>query len=392
MKHVDTLAIQLVLKVSKNTLLKMKQRLTLKETSKYEKFYVGKHPSSLYSFLYICRGCYLIVTVEHDAIKDIESAEVLQEQVIQMIIHYFKISRDDIVETKIERINKRNCRKTLDKQISAVEINRLDYKTDFQMQSNKQADETTKVQFLDENVIEQDENIKEEQHQDVEILEEQLAIQDIFRVAADKSFRYKKQLRKYKNRTNCTYSSDRKGSVVINCYFKEYERLEDEDVEGAKKFKNILRTEIQVNNKHLNYKKNKRSKTLFNYFNNEIAEQYFKKYVHKIFYTETYYRVDVALKLIHANKTLKDFVKQRLCKFLTTINELGFTDAKENYDIATFNKYIKTVRELGINPLTYKDVINGKYISIEKVKNFTRFHNSVDENNILKLGGNKNDI
>ena len=71
--------------------------------------------------------------------------------------------------------------------------------------------------------------------------------------------------------------------------------------------------------------------------------------------------------------------KHRLVKLLTLINEVGITKARENYDAETFRKYIKQIRDLGINPLSYSRYINGKEIKVKKIKNFTLFKNSIEE-------------
>ena len=48
------------------------------------------------------------------------------------------------------------------------------------------------------------------------------------------------------------------------------------------------------------------------------------------------------------------------------------------YSDKTFKKYIGIIRSLGINPLCYSPVIDGKEITIKKMDNFTLFINGID--------------
>lgn len=360
MKNIDTLDVQFCVKPSVKELIKC--RLFPDDNTRYGVggTYFGHHVSEPYSFQYICRGYYLIVTVEHKAMEGIETAEELQDKVIQMVVDYFHISTDDIVKYKVVKTptSKIRVRCKSEKYITGkfggnkihqdlVEINRIEYKNDYKLK----------------------------------VPDEQLAAQDIFRVAADSSNGYTKTLERYTTRTNCTYSSSSNSSVAITCYFKEYERLEDGDIAGAEKYKGILRTEVKPKNKHLNYKRKHDNidKTLANYFKQEVAQDYFNQYVKPIFYTESFMRLDAAQLEIYKSELLKDFEKDRLYEFLVNINKLGITEVKENYDEDTFKEYIRKIRKLGVNPLCFSPVINGKEITIKKIDNFTLLQNGISE-------------
>lgn len=399
MKNIDTLDVQFCVKPSVKELIKC--RLFPDDNTRYGVggTYFGHHVSEPYSFQYICRGYYLIVTVEHKAMEGIETAEELQDKVIQMVVDYFHISQDDIVIYGTQMLDKlvvkkrkvlkntasnrkyikvkhigwkiknkinitrkfrldiqsyrkgrkkkiRLCLGSISKQSDLVEINRIEFKNDYKLK----------------------------------VYDEQLAAQDIFRIAADSSNGYTKTLERYTTRTNCTYSSKSNTSVAITCYFKEYERLEDGDIVGAERYKGILRTEVKLKNKHLNYKKkhNNIDKTLVNYFKKEVAQNYFNQYVKPIFYTERFYRLDIAQLKIYKNELLKDFEKDRLYEFLVKINKFGITEVKDKYDDDTFKEYIKKIRKIGVNPLCFSPVIDGKEITIEKMDNFTLLQNGID--------------
>lgn len=354
MKNIDTLEIQLVIQGNRDFIdNKIKRRLFPNDCTRYGKygFYQNTHPFLGYSFKYIQRGWYLIVTVEHSEMIGVETAEELQEKVIYVVTNYFDIPRSAIVEARVV-IDKKGKRKRQLKKLDLVEINRIEYKTDYKLECN----------------------------------DEEIAVQDIIRIAPDNFNVYSKGLYKYKSkgseRINCTYIKDKnkkykKDYMAFTVYFKEYERLEAGDAEGAKKFQGIVRTEIKVKNARLNYERKNRDKTLKNYFKEDMAHHYFKN-LEKIFYTENYYRLDVACLKIKANEGLPEFKKKRLCAFITRINEVGITDIQEEYDPQTFRNYIKDIRNMGINPLCYSKNINGKEISIKQMLNFTVISNGIE--------------
>lgn len=73
-------------------------------------------------------------------------------------------------------------------------------------------------------------------------------------------------------------------------------------------------------------------------------------------------------------------MKSKLCTLLKLINEEGYTRAKQiwidTFSISTFNSYIKKIKILGINILTFNTELNGEIIAYEKIPNFTQLDNS----------------
>ena len=378
-RHIDTLDVQLALDPRVNDLIKDKLKPSSDEAGVY-KLSPAYLPAA---FRYQCRGYYLIVKLSHQFMVGIETVEELQEKVLQLVTDFFHINIEDIVKYKVVKTptSKLRIRCKSGKNITGkfggnfiqdlVEINRCEYKTDYRLKS----------------------------------IDEKLAVMDIFRIVADKRRRTTKGQYKYSNRTNCTYTTERNNYVSLTCYFKEYERLENGDIAGAEKYKDCLRTEVKLKNKHLNDMKETRDKTLAQYFKEEVAQEYFQKYIEPLFYTEPYYyRLDIAEYIIQNYQPQKkqddkkqeesqedkqkvkqeeqlqipQFMKDRLCKFLIEINELGITAVKEKYSDETFKDYIKTIRALNINPLCFSTIINGTVIQIEKMENFTLFQNSID--------------
>lgn len=360
-KHIDTLDVQLSLKGDVKKLIKRK----LYPSSDEERVYELSPAYLSVAFKYRCRGYYLIVKLSHEFMIGVETAEELQDKVMQVVIDFFHISTADIVKYKVVKTptSKIRIRDKSGKYITGkiggnkihqdlVEINRIEYKNDYKQKVD----------------------------------DEKLAAIDIFRIASDTVRGADKGRWIYSNRTNCTYNSERNNHVSITCYFKEYERLADGDAAGAEKYKNILRTEVKVKNRHLDYKKNVRDKTLANYFKEEVAQEYFTNYIEPVFYTEDFYRLDVAIDKIkkYKPKTKKDIVvtnleKKRACAFITEINQFGISEVKAKFSEKTFKKYIAIIRNLEINPLCFSPVINGKKITIEKMENFTRFSSSVEQ-------------
>lgn len=377
MKEIDTLDVQLCINPSVTKLIKHK--LTCNDTTKYGVggVYYGHHITQSVGFEYICRGYYLIVKLSHEFMIGIETSAELQEKVINMVIDFFKISRDDIIIQATVMLDKLYIsKKVLKNTVNKKKHVKVKY-VGRQIKSRKKkiriciGSVSEKIDLIEINRCEFKNDYK------LKVLDEQLAAQDIMRITADKSKRCVKELSVYKNRTNCEYKSGRNNSIAITSYFKEFERLEAGDVAGAEKFKDILRTECKLKNKHLNNNRKKMDKTLANYFSPSVAQDYFNKYVVPIFYTEPFYRLDIAQLEIYKNELLKDFEKDRLYEFLENINKYGISEAKEMYDSNTFREYSRKIRKMGINILCFSPVIGGKKITIKKMDNFTLLQNGI---------------
>ena len=128
-------------------------------------------------------------------------------------------------------------------------------------------------------------------------------------------------------------------------------------------FINVYRTELRLGSRRLYYNKKNLlhlDKTLDNYLNESVADKCFNRFVEPIFYTEPFYRIDFAVDTIKNNKSLKSKEKEKLCTLVKDINSKGFTNAKLTYCYCddTFEKHIKLLRSIGINPLTFDQNIN----------------------------------
>ncbi len=160
------------------------------------------------------------------------------------------------------------------------------------------------------------------------------------------------------------------------------------DIKDFIRYKNVIRTEIKVKNgklnsnksqDQLNNKENVRTKELETYYNFEALNTYYSNTAKKIFNTETFYRIDIAIKKICDSETIKPKMKDKLCSLLQLINTDGYSKAKEiwvdTFSISTFNSHIKKIKGLGINPVTFDNVINGKAVTYETIPNFSLLGN-----------------
>lgn len=109
-------------------------------------------------------------------------------------------------------------------------------------------------------------------------------------------------------------------------------------------------------------------KTIDNYYSEAVADEHFSRYVAPIFFTEPFYRIDYAIIEIQTDKRLTETEAEKLCELVTDINEKGYTRAKNEYNYCddTFDKHIKLLRSIGINPLTFD-----KNIDLVILHNFT---------------------
>lgn len=155
-----------------------------------------------------------------------------------------------------------------------------------------------------------------------------------------------------------------------------------------KEFKNVFRTELRLKSKRLYYNKKhtlKMDKTLDNYYNEEVADECFKRYVEPIFYEEPFYRIDYALLTIQTDRRLTETETEKLCKLVVDINEKGFTRAKAEYNYCddTFEKHIKLLRNIGINPLTFDEdvelAILHNFTTKEVCRDFTIYDGEHEE-------------
>ena len=144
-------------------------------------------------------------------------------------------------------------------------------------------------------------------------------------------------------------------SVSINFYNKEHERLSQNfNKDGAK---DLLRLEVQCKKPKTNTIKCKNgfeSRQLEHYLSNEISNQQLEYYYNKTIGTGDYYKLSEAIRIVQeSNFTIK--TKDKLINVLRLINthrSIWRAREESQYNSSCFNRYLKQIRELGVNPVT----------------------------------------
>ena len=134
-------------------------------------------------------------------------------------------------------------------------------------------------------------------------------------------------------------------------YDKEVERInKNEKIQEYEK--DVLRFEVALKNRHLNYKKRKFSmeKELKAYLNEKSFNSYIEEHLGKILYKGDYHTIYHANKII-SESLLKEKDKQEILEFIKFISKSGVTKCKEKYSKYKFNKYIGLLEMLNINPI-----------------------------------------
>lgn len=163
--------------------------------------------------------------------------------------------------------------------------------------------------------------------------------------------------RKYNQYDTTIYFNSK--SIQSKCYDKEAERIDKlqtiEDYE-----KSILRFEVVLENKHLNYMKRQHNieKNLKNYFKDSLYQKYMLENLGVLLYYGNYYKIYSAEKIIEASD-IKKSDKNLIRELLVDISKYGVTGAMEvtnkkgykRYSKYKFLKYLRLLKELGVNPI-----------------------------------------
>ena len=144
-------------------------------------------------------------------------------------------------------------------------------------------------------------------------------------------------------------------SVAINFYNKENERLSQNfNKDGAK---DLLRLEIQCKKPKTNTLKEKNrfdSRHLEHYLSEQISHQQLEYYYNKTIGTGDYYKLSEAIKMVQkSNYTSK--TKGKLIEVLRAVSRhrsIWRAREESQYNSSCFNRYLKQIRALGINPVT----------------------------------------
>ena len=159
-------------------------------------------------------------------------------------------------------------------------------------------------------------------------------------------------------------------STAINFYDKENERLKQNfNVDGANA---LLRLEVQCNKSKTNnikYKNEFKTSFVKNYLKKDLSKEYINYYYNKTIGSGDYYKLSKAIQIIkESNYT--DIIKKRLIEVLQEVNlhrSIWRAREKSKYSKNSFNKYLKMIRTLNLNPVTIPNKWKIDYLeSIEK--------------------------
>lgn len=144
-------------------------------------------------------------------------------------------------------------------------------------------------------------------------------------------------------------------SVTLNIYNKEDERLSKNfNLDGAK---DLLRFEVQCKKPKTNSIKTKEgfdTRHLKHYLSQQVSYQQLEYYYNKTIGTGDYYKLSEAIRIVQeSNYTSK--TKEKLIDVLRDVSKhRGIWKAREEckYNSSCFNRYLKQIRALGVNPVT----------------------------------------
>ena len=141
-------------------------------------------------------------------------------------------------------------------------------------------------------------------------------------------------------------------SVRINIYDKPAERR-NKGKEILESEKDVVRFEIQLLNRHLNYMKSRkhRAKKLSSYMSTKCRDEYINRYLIPILFKGKYRSLENAYKKID-DSSLSEHFKDALVDLITQVSFEDIDSVKNTYSYNTWKKYITLLDEMDINPIT----------------------------------------
>lgn len=308
-----------------------------------------------YNFYYNPRTYYLSIMIEHQALLGNAKFEIMNN-IRDIFQNYFGLEDKYL--------------KNLDR---ATKLSRIDYKRDHRYIDEQHI---SLIKFIVE--IAPD-TIGNGNYEKLDERDEHLDIEDFDDI---------EYMKKFKS------SSNKTAEFVI--YDKQ---LEQEDKfrkgkitqEELEYFEKVIRFEVRIKNEKLKNLKRKKNwaldKDIDNYKDENIADELFNYYAEQAFFSEPFYRLDYAIRLIY-NSEQKPNMRKKLVKLVKVINEKGYTRAKQEYEYKhSFNNHISILRnELHINPLTFPATWTDKEGNTHKttytaIPNFIQMRNCMYDSN-----------
>ena len=146
-------------------------------------------------------------------------------------------------------------------------------------------------------------------------------------------------------------ANSKSSSVTVNIYDKEQER-NNKGIRLKEYEEKIIRYEVQLRNKHLNYRKNRYDtpKDTDQYIEEGIHAEYFRKYILPITHTGDYYDKKTAFIIINSSELKKSEIR-KIEEFLDFILINDLSKAKNTYSRYVYETYINKLMDLRINPI-----------------------------------------
>ena len=323
----------------------------------WHKYYNG------YRFTYFENWHSLTVMIPHYKIQKLAAKDII-ELVRETIMVLFKITDDDM---------------------NSIYLNRIDIKCDYR--------------YADEEEFRIIKNILDKVKDNYYCYKKEIRQNDpngyLITFTKDKDNKYSKgpitaSAKVIKNKLNDEefIEEDDIGSYMQIVEYNKTLEIEQQISEGKlpesyrDKYINVFRTEVRIGNSRLNHYKNTSGimKILENYYNLETTTQLYEYPTKRIFGTNDFYRIDEALNIINSS-SMRHTTKEKLCNLLLLVNEKGCTIAKKEWNNMfsekTYANHKKKIESLGLNIISYDDVIDNKAVSVETIKNFTLLKNRI---------------
>ena len=332
-----------------------------------------------YYFYYNCDWHSLTVTVPHCKIEKYTDDEII-EDVKKIVMSYFGLENDEIVEIHLSRIDVKNdylCNPEEDlKIIKNILLKSRDYFRFY----------TKKVLINSDNgfLIKYNSKKKNKDGETFEITKQTFKSYNLIQRPSVLDF--------YDLDENTLDEPvDENGNFIEYCFYDKSEEIKIKVDRGKankseiKKYKNVFRSEIRIKNGRLNSNKFENAsmnKELKTYYNEEMTRHFYDRYIKDILGTKDFFRIDVAVEIVRkSNFTSKK--RQALEDLLLLVNKMGYSQAEQiwiqQHSKATFYNYLHALEELKLNILTFDEVIDGIKVNNEKIVNFGQMSNGIKE-------------
>ncbi len=304
-----------------------------------------------YNFYYNPRTYYLSIMIEHQALLGNAKFEIMNN-IRDIFQNYFGLEDKYL--------------KNLDR---ATKLSRIDYKRDHRYIDEQHL---SLIKFIVE--IAPD-TIGNGNYEKLDERDEHLDIEDFDDI---------EYMKKYKSLSNKTAEF-----VIYDKQLEQEDKFRKGKItqEELEYFEKVIRFEVRIKNEKLKNLKRKENwgldKDIDNYKDENIADELFNYYAEQAFFSEPFYRLDYAIRLIY-NSEQKPNMRKKLVKLVKAINEKGYTRAKQEYEYKhSFNNHISILRnQLHINPLTFPTTWNDKEGNTHKTT-YTTIPNFIQKDNCM---------